>query len=212
MSCGESLARCNCRGDRRRTIDLSRDACGDLQSYVERALQVAFTAPGISKLGVPKVLLQEGLNGFPREFRLGMAGEGIPRDAHDASATSERTRHPTGYGWSPNTNARCPRHALRRGRQTCSIPANGAGGPHLRLRGIAGSRYRQCCRRWQVTTGAFWIRRWHKPAGDRLERAARARNPCGPRLRQSDFAWRVFARIPKRVWPLHRAALARSCI
>jgi Dyp-type peroxidase family len=46
------------------------------ESHQEQALQVAFTAPGLRRLGAPEELFQDGsINIFPREFRLGMAAE-----------------------------------------------------------------------------------------------------------------------------------------
>jgi Dyp-type peroxidase family len=46
------------------------------ESHQEQALQIAFTAPGLKRLGAPEELFQDGsINIFPREFRLGMAAE-----------------------------------------------------------------------------------------------------------------------------------------
>jgi Dyp-type peroxidase family len=46
------------------------------ESHQERALQIAFSAPGLRRLGAPEELFQDGsINNFPREFRLGMAAE-----------------------------------------------------------------------------------------------------------------------------------------
>lgn len=49
---------------------------GHLELHQERALQVAFTAQGLRKIGVPETLLKEGSNdAFSREFQLGLAAE-----------------------------------------------------------------------------------------------------------------------------------------
>jgi deferrochelatase/peroxidase EfeB len=73
---------------------------GDFGSYQPRALQVAFTAPGLRKLGLPDPLFRDGsTHAFPREFRLGMAGEGLDPEGRSRRLGDVGVNAPSNWEW-----------------------------------------------------------------------------------------------------------------
>ncbi len=81
---------------------------GDLTSHQSRALQVAFTAPGIKRLGVPNVLFEDGsTHAFPREFRLGMAGDGLDPEGRSRRLGDIGDNAPSNWEWG-GTQAQTP--------------------------------------------------------------------------------------------------------
>jgi Dyp-type peroxidase family len=73
---------------------------GDLDSHQERALQVAFTAPGLRNLGVPDELFRDdSLLAYPREFRLGMAGEGLDLEGRSRRLGDIGQNAPANWKW-----------------------------------------------------------------------------------------------------------------
>ena len=72
----------------------------DLDSHQERALQVAFTAPGIRALGAPEVLFRDdSLHAFPHEFRLGMAGYGVDTEGRSRRLGDIGENAPVNWEW-----------------------------------------------------------------------------------------------------------------
>ena len=72
----------------------------DLDSHQERALQVAFTAPGIRTLGAPEVLFRDNLlHAFPHEFRLGMAGYGVDTEGRSRRLGDIGKNAPVNWEW-----------------------------------------------------------------------------------------------------------------
>jgi hypothetical protein len=100
---------------------------GDLDTHQEHALQVAFTAPGLKRLGVPAALFRDDTTGgFAREFRLGMAGdeadaEGRSRRLGDVGRNAPsrwdwgggRQRRPMSWSCSTPRRADLPRSSSR---------------------------------------------------------------------------------------------------
>lgn len=81
---------------------------GDFPAHQPRALQIAFTAPGLRKLGLPDPLFQDGLtHGFPREFRLGVAGEGLDQEGHSRRLGDIGANAPSNWAWG-GTPAQTP--------------------------------------------------------------------------------------------------------
>ena len=77
---------------------------GDFGSYQPRALQVAFTAPGLRKLGLPEPLFGDGsTHAFPREFRLGMAGEGLDAEGRSRRLGDVGANAPSTWEWGGTT-------------------------------------------------------------------------------------------------------------
>jgi Dyp-type peroxidase family len=73
---------------------------GDFAGYLPRALQVAFTAPGTKRLGVPEVLFHDdSTHAFPREFRLGMAGDGLDPEGHSRRLGDVGVNAPSNWEW-----------------------------------------------------------------------------------------------------------------
>jgi Dyp-type peroxidase family len=72
----------------------------ELRTPQERALQIAFTASGIEKLGAPGVLFEEDSpDGFSREFRLGMAGHGTDADGRSRRLGDIGNNAPCNWDW-----------------------------------------------------------------------------------------------------------------
>ena len=72
----------------------------DLDLRQVRALQVAFTAPGIRTLGAPEDLFRDdSLHAFPHEFRLGMAGYGLDTEARSRRLGDIGKSAPSNWEW-----------------------------------------------------------------------------------------------------------------
>ncbi|HME27282.1 MAG TPA: hypothetical protein VKI44_39170 [Acetobacteraceae bacterium] len=72
----------------------------DLGSHQTRALQVAFTAPGLKKLRLPDMLFRDGTtHAFPREFRFGMAGEGLDPEGRSRRLGDVGANAPSNWEW-----------------------------------------------------------------------------------------------------------------
>lgn len=70
------------------------------ESHQERALQIAFSAPGLRRLGAPEELFQDGsINNFPREFRLGMAAEGPDPEGRSRRLGDIGENAPSNWEW-----------------------------------------------------------------------------------------------------------------
>jgi len=73
---------------------------GHLESHQKQALQVAFTAQGLRKLGVPEDLLKEGSNhAFSREFYLGMAAEEPDTEGRSRRLGDIGKNAPANWAW-----------------------------------------------------------------------------------------------------------------
>ena len=60
-----------------------------------------FTAAGLKKLGLPELLFQDGsTHAFPREFRLGMAGEGLDREGRSRRLGDVGVNAPSNWEWA----------------------------------------------------------------------------------------------------------------
>jgi deferrochelatase/peroxidase EfeB len=81
---------------------------GHFPVHQSRVLQIAFTAPGLKKLGLPDSLFQDGsTHGFPREFRLGMAGEGLDPEGRSRRLGDIGANAPSNWAWG-GTPAQTP--------------------------------------------------------------------------------------------------------